>query len=343
MCRTISVPQAPCGECLILGSSVHLEICTHVVASHVTPDLRCNHEVIHGGIENTFLALGAEGGLDTSQLCFPCLVGSSSHSLEIKVARHLLVHIHDGIGFAGGRECHLGHHLIARREFEGSFSIIGVQVLGIPVVHRTVEADAEVHMLVAGPTATSAVSHQSIFIQRSHTSLLGIVPHGVFQINNNSGIVASTGIGKAIQCHALGGSHLCLNAEAVKQHPVISRNGHLIGMTVFAGQTLSGQFHISIGGHQGDISQVTTSCSAQMHLTEPDYLLACLMIARAPVPSLLQLSRSGIYHAKGYVSAHEYMSMVTGTDLRVHILRKALSSHGSATRQECNQHSTPFH
>ena len=64
MSCAVSVPKAPSGERIVVGTTMNLEVCAHVVAGHIVPQLRSDHVVIHSGIEDSTLALGTEGCLD---------------------------------------------------------------------------------------------------------------------------------------------------------------------------------------------------------------------------------------------------------------------------------------
>ena len=106
-------------------------------------------------------------------------------------------------------------------------------------MHGTAEADAEIHVLVTCPAAASAIAHQGIFVDGSHTSLPCVVAHRILQVDDDSRIVASAWEGEVIESHSLGGGHLCLDAEAVEQHPIIAGYSQFVFVAIGAGQSLA--------------------------------------------------------------------------------------------------------
>ena len=85
------------------------------------------------------------------------------------------------------------------------------------------------------------------------------------------------------------------------------------------------KLQIAISRHQTDVSQVAATSTAQMHLGKTDNLLATLMIAGTPVPTRLNLCRTGIHHTKRHVGTHENMAVIACTDDGIDVLCKVFS------------------
>ena len=115
-----------------------------------------------------------------------------------------------------------------------------------------------------------------------------------------------------------------MDVEAVEQDTVVAGAHALRLVAILAGNALAGKFYVAIDGHQPYVAQVTAAGAAQVHLAEADNLLARLVIARAPVPTHLNLRGAGIHHAERHVGTDEDVPVVARTDAGVNILCKVI-------------------
>ena len=281
--------------------------------------------MVHGRVENGALALGAESGLDTSQLCIPCLAGSIGHGLEVPNLAQLHIHVLHGVHLARGRECHLHLHVVARPHLEGGLPVGRIDIVREPVVHWLGELHTEIHDLVAGPALAATVAHEGEVVQRHHTCLARIVAHGILQVDDDAGVVAALGEDEAIHGAALRSRHLAPDAEALKQHAVIARHTGLLVVAVAAAESLAAKLDVAIGRHQADVAQVATTGAAQVHLAETDNLLSVIVISGTPVPAAFILSGAGIHHTERHAGTQEHVSVVARANHGIHILRQILN------------------
>ena len=321
MGSTISVPKTPGGERIIVGSTMHLKVRTHVVTRDIVPELRCHHVVVHSRVEDGTLAFRTESCLDAGELLVPSLSSSIGNSVEVEALRLLSLHVEQSIRLAGRRKRHLDHHLVTRVNLESRLPVLAVQALAQPVMHRLVELHAEVNNLIISPAMTATIAHQRIIIDRNNTTVASIIANSVLQVDDDASIVAATRESETIESRALGSRHLAHNAETVQQDTIVARHRNLRLMAVITGQTLAAHLQLTISRHQADVAQVATTSAAQVHLAKTDNLLATLVIAGTPVPARLNLRRTSIHHTERHIGTHENMTMVARTDNRIHVLR----------------------
>ena len=293
------------------------QVGSQIVARHVAPGLGRHHIVVHRGIEDAAFALGAEGGPDASQLVLPGLFGLLYPCVEIPCLPHFIVEVDEGIGFAGGRQGNLGHHLLAGCNLKGGLAVACIQSFGQEVMDGLGEADAEVYLLAWCPAAAVAIAHERELIGLHYTGFGGYAFHCILQVDDDAGVVAAAWKGEAVEPHPVGGGHLGAYARFVEQYAVIAWIHRFVVVAESVGQPFAGELYVTVHGQQTDVAQITTSGAAQVQLAEADNLLSCFMITGTPVPSPFQLVGTGTHHAKGHVGSHEYMAVVASADARV--------------------------
>ena len=342
MSGTIGVPKAPCGERSVVGTTMDLEVGTHVVAGHVAPYLRVDHVVVHGRIEDGSFTLGAERSLDARELCLPSLESCTCNAVEVEAAGLFGNHIEQGIGLARGRESHLDHHVVARVNLEGCLTVLGIRAFTQPVVDRPVELHAEIDNLVVSPTVAATVAHQRVVIDGHDACVASLVANGVLQVDDDAGIVAALGESEAIECRTFRSRHLAHDAEAVQQDTIVAWLYVLSLVAVLAGNAFTRKLYVAVGRHQTDVAQVAATGAAQVHLSKANDFLATLMVTGAPVPARLNLVRTSIDHTEGHAGTDEDMTVVARTDTGIHILHQVLGLCRSS-KQKAKKKKFTFH
>ena len=172
-------------------------------------------------------------------------------------------------------------------------------------------------MLHVSPSMRYAIPHKGRVIQPCQVARHHPVAHTMLQIHNES-FIPLLRICEAIECRSASCCDFRVDAEAFQHHLIISRAQCLPRIAIFRRNSFASQFHISLRRHQGNIAQVGTTRSTKVCLSKSHNRIAALMIARAPVPSALDLGRSCIHHAERHISSCEYMSVVSRTDARIY-------------------------
>ena len=97
--------------------------------------------------------------------------------------------------------------------------------------------------------------------------------------------------------------------------------------------------------HDEDVTQVGDAGAAEVEMREPRQDVVGVVVARAPVPALVEVRRSDLHGAEGHVGANEHVAVPAGTDEGIdvpgEVFRPAWRSHrchqgGEEARGEAN-------
>ena len=69
--------------------------------------------------------------------------------------------------------------------------------------------------------------------------------------------------------------------------------------------------HVTRIRHQQHVAQVGTTCTAQVRMAETNNHTVAIMVARTPIPTLVNILRTYLDRTERHVRTHEHMAMLT--------------------------------
>ena len=134
-----------------------------------------------------------------------------------------------------------------------------------------------------------------------------------------------------MQSHACCSCHLGLYAVACEWYAVVAGFCNLLCAVGGRPQATAGYVidatlihHFAGHRHHGNIKKVANTGSAQVCMRETNYRSLVLMVARTPVPGLVDAGGSKLHHTERYACTHEHVSVSAAADERVYIVGQPL-------------------
>ena len=280
--------------------------------------------MVHGGVEDTAVAVALEGGLYATEFAVPSGVGSSALGIEIPCETSFSIEVGGGIGLGYRTEGDAHEQrLVGAFELQvidgcgtvGTFALHGRLLIETRLL---VEAHHKVAVLLVSPTVTDAVTHVGIRVNLLQTSPNEIVVNAVLEIDIEM-VMRALGIGEAIEGCALGGRNFGVDAALGHHETVVARSHFFLLVAESGGEPLTGELQVFDGRHDGDVAQIGATGAAEVCLCEAYNLRATLMVAGTPVPTRFNLRRACVDHSEGYVGAYEHMAVVARADAGIDV------------------------
>ena len=128
--------------------------------------------------------------------------------------------------------------------------------------------------------------------------------------------------------------------DSIKKYGIITGLGHLAVVTERREEArlriislTAAQRHLTHNRHQANITQIGTARTAEMKHTEALNRIVGIIIAGTPVPALPHLIGAYIHSTERNIGTHEHMTMVVGSDKRIHIVNMVGRNNGCRTHE----------